>query len=52
MYELPGNRLLLSTILADGQTLLIEITPWSAQQLDLQAGQQVWALIKSVALIK
>jgi molybdate transport system ATP-binding protein len=52
MYELPGNRLLLSTILADGQTLLIEITPWSAQQLKLQAGQQVWALIKSVALVK
>lgn len=52
MYELPGNRLLLSTNLADGQRLLIEITPWSAQQLGLQTGQQVWALIKSVALLK
>jgi len=52
LHELPGNRLLLSTALRDGQTLLIEITPWSAQQLGLQPGQQVYALIKSVALIR
>lgn len=52
IHELPDNRLLLTTQLADGQNLLIEITPWSAQQLNLQAGQQVWALIKSVALLK
>jgi molybdate transport system ATP-binding protein len=52
IHELPDNRLLLSTTLADGQNLLIEITRWSAQQLDLQIGQQVWALIKSVALVQ
>lgn len=52
IHELPDNRLLLSTTLADGQGLLIEITRWSAQQLDLQTGQQVWALIKSVALVQ
>jgi molybdate transport system ATP-binding protein len=52
LHELPGHRLLLSTSLRDGQTLLIEITPWSAQQLDLQPGQEVYALIKSVALIR
>jgi molybdate transport system ATP-binding protein len=52
LHELPGNRLLLSTSLRDGQTLLIEITPWSAQQLGLQSGQEVYALIKSVALIR
>ncbi|MDP2126919.1 MAG: TOBE domain-containing protein, partial [Pseudohongiella sp.] len=38
--------------LADGQCLLIEITRWSAQQLNLQTGQEVWALIKSVALVQ
>jgi molybdate transport system ATP-binding protein len=52
IYELPDNRLLLSTHLTDGQTLLIEITRWSAQQLNLQSGQEVWALIKSVALVQ
>ena len=52
LHELPGHRLLLSTCLRDGQTLLIEITPWSAQQLGLQPGQEVYALIKSVALIR
>ncbi|MDO8907514.1 MAG: molybdenum ABC transporter ATP-binding protein [Pseudohongiella sp.] len=52
IHELPDNRLLLSTTLADGQCLLIEITRWSAQQLNLQTGQEVWALIKSVALVQ
>lgn len=52
IHELPENRLLLNTRLADGQTLLIEITRWSAQQLNLQSGQEVWALIKSVALVQ
>ncbi|MEX2130049.1 MAG: TOBE domain-containing protein, partial [Pseudohongiellaceae bacterium] len=45
------HRLLLSLRLADGQLLLSEITSWSAQRLKLTAGQQVYALIKSVALI-
>jgi molybdate transport system ATP-binding protein len=52
IHELPDNRLLLTTRLADGQHLLIEITRWSAQQLNLQTGQTVWALIKSVALVR
>lgn len=52
LHELPDNRVLLDTTLQDGQTLLIEITPWSAQQLALTAGQRVFALIKSVALMR
>jgi len=52
LHELPGNRVLLNTAMQDGQTLLIEITPWSAQQLGLAAGQNVFALIKSVALMR
>lgn len=52
LHELPDNRVLLDTTLQDGQTLLIEITPWSAQQLALSAGQRVFALIKSVALMR
>jgi len=46
-----GNRVLLSTRMQDGQLLMIELTNWSAQQLGLEHGQQVWALIKSVALL-
>ncbi|MDP1758014.1 MAG: TOBE domain-containing protein [Pseudohongiella sp.] len=42
----------MTTRLADGQHLLIEITRWSARQLGLQTGQTVWALIKSVALVR
>ena len=52
IHELPDNRLLLTTQLADGQHLLIEITRWSALQLQLHTGQTVWALIKSVALVR
>jgi molybdate transport system ATP-binding protein len=52
VHELPDNRLLLTTRLADGQHLLIEITRWSALQLQLHTGQTVWALIKSVALVR
>ena len=52
LHDLPGNRVLLDTFMQDGQTLLIEITPWSAQQLALAAGQRVFALIKSVALMR
>jgi molybdate transport system ATP-binding protein len=52
IHELPDNRLLLTTRLADGQHLLIEITRWSALQLQLHTGQTVWALIKSVALVR
>lgn len=52
LHALPDNRVLLDTRMQDGQTLLIEITPWSAQQLALAAGQRVFALIKSVALMR
>ena len=52
LHDLPDNRVLLDTRMQDGQTLLIEITPWSAQQLALAAGQRVFALIKSVALMR
>ncbi len=52
LHDLPDNRVLLDTVMQDGQTLLIEITPWSAQQLALAAGQHVFALIKSVALMR
>jgi len=51
IQQLPGERVMLTTQLGDGQCLLIEITLWSAGQLQLQAGMQVWALIKSVALV-
>lgn len=50
--RLSGQRVLLNTSLADGQILLIEITEWSAEQLALVAGMDVWALIKSVALVR
>lgn len=52
LHAMPDNRVLLNTAMQDGQTLLIEITPWSAQQLDLTAGQSIFALIKSVALMR
>ncbi|MBC55026.1 MAG: molybdenum ABC transporter ATP-binding protein [Gammaproteobacteria bacterium] len=52
LHDLPDNRVLLDTVMQDGQTLLIEITPWSAQQLELAAGQRVFALIKTVALMR
>jgi molybdate transport system ATP-binding protein len=46
----PGRQVVFLT-LTDGQQLLAEITSRSARQLDLQTGQQVFALIKSAALI-
>lgn len=49
--ELPGQRVLVSVRLKDGQVLMSEITPWSAQQLQLRPGMPVWALIKSAALV-
>lgn len=52
LHSLPENRVLLSTTMHDGQTLLIEITAWSAAQLELKAGLDVYALIKSVALLR
>ncbi|HSP01132.1 MAG TPA: molybdenum ABC transporter ATP-binding protein [Thioalkalivibrio sp.] len=45
------HRSLVSTRTADDQLLLAEITTWAAGQLGLQSGRQVYALIKSVALL-
>jgi len=46
------QRVLVATRLDDGQLLMSEITPWAAQDLGLQPGQTVYALIKSVALME
>jgi molybdate transport system ATP-binding protein len=46
-----GARVTVECQLADGQTLLAEITRYSCQTLALQPGQAVWALVKSVALM-
>jgi molybdate transport system ATP-binding protein len=48
---LPGNRMLVTTHTADGARLLAEVTPWAVQQLRLEPGRSVVALIKSVALM-
>jgi molybdate transport system ATP-binding protein len=51
IVPLPGNRTLVTTRTADGALLLAEVTPWAVQQLQLEPGQGVFALIKSVALV-
>lgn len=50
----PGRdgRVTVACRLADGQTLLAEVTQWSADTLALRAGLPVFALIKSVALME
>lgn len=52
MHQLENGHVLLSTELRDGQVLLVEITQRAMQQLSLQSGQTVWALIKSVAILQ
>lgn len=47
-----GGRVSVACRLADGQLLLAEITAYSSRRLSLRAGQQVYALIKSVALME
>jgi molybdate transport system ATP-binding protein len=47
-----GGRVSVACRLADGQLLLAEITAYSSRRLALRAGQQVFALIKSVALME
>ena len=47
----PSGRMVVACRLADGQLLLAEVTPWSVSQLGLAPGLQVYALIKSVALL-
>ena len=46
-----GGRCVVATRTADGQLLLSEVTPWAVDQLALQPGTAVYALIKSVALM-
>ena len=46
-----AGRALVACRLADGQLLLAEVTPWSVAQLGLAPGLQLYALIKSVALM-
>lgn len=45
------NRVVVACRTADGQLLLAEVTPRAVNQLGLEAGQGVYALIKSVALV-
>lgn len=45
------ERCLVATRTLDNQLLFAEVTPWAVQQLQLQSGQEVYALIKSVALM-
>jgi len=52
VHEPDAQRILLTTQLQDGQTLLIEITRRAFGQLGLQPDQNVWALIKSVAILQ
>ncbi len=52
MDPLPDQRMIVRSRLADGQQLQAEITAWSAEKLQLQIGQEVYALIKSVALVR
>jgi len=47
-----GGRVSVACRLGDGQLLLAEITAYSSRRLSLHAGQQVYALIKSVALME
>jgi len=47
-----GGRVNVACRLSDGQLLLAEITAYSSKRLNLRAGQQVYALIKSVALME
>ena len=49
---LRENHVLVSCQTADGQRLLAEVTTRATHQLDLSPGQQVFALIKSVALLE
>ncbi|MDD4942039.1 molybdenum ABC transporter ATP-binding protein [Rhodoferax sp.] len=46
-----GGRVTVVCQLADGQTLLAEITGYSCHTLALRVGMQVYALVKSVALM-
>ncbi|GAA3526369.1 molybdenum ABC transporter ATP-binding protein [Zobellella aerophila] len=51
VYPAREGRVLVAGKLADGQPLLAEISAYSAVLLGLAEGQQVYALIKAVALL-
>jgi len=51
MHDRGRERVTVVCQLADGQTLLAEITRYSCNTLALQNGQRVFALVKSVALM-
>ncbi|WP_116473558.1 molybdenum ABC transporter ATP-binding protein [Zobellella maritima] len=51
VYPAREGRVLVAGTLGDGQPLLAEISAYSAQQLSLTEGKQVYALIKAVALL-
>jgi molybdate transport system ATP-binding protein len=47
-----NNRIVVACRTADQQLLLAEVTPRAVSQLGLVAGQRIYALIKSVALLE
>ncbi|SIN74288.1 molybdate transport system ATP-binding protein [Sulfurivirga caldicuralii] len=49
--EVQGHQQLVTLALADGQTLLAQVTRRSLQMLDLQPGEQIWAVIKAVSVL-
>lgn len=51
LHEHGHERITVVCQLADGQQLLAEITRFSCRTLNLRIGQQVFALVKSVALM-
>lgn len=51
LYPAHQQRCLIACRTAEGQLLLAEVTPRAVSQLDLQVGQKLYALIKSVALL-
>lgn len=51
LHVRPGGTVQVDTELANGQRLLAELTSASVQRLQLVPDMQVWALVKSVALM-
>lgn len=51
LHVRPAGTVQVDTELANGQRLLAELTAASVQRLRLAPGKQVWALVKSVALM-
>lgn len=51
IYPAHNYRSLVACRTAEGQLLLAEVTPRAVSQLRLAAGQQIYALIKSVVLL-